>query len=54
MGASAREDKLEIMVSTPAFYQRTGIVCDYREIEWRNLPTQSTGLGSKKQRLQQI
>ena len=34
MGASAREDKLEIMVSTPAFYQRTGIVYDYQEIEW--------------------
>ena len=34
MGASARKDKLDIMVSTPAFYDRTGIVSDYQEIEW--------------------
>ena len=34
MSASAQQDKLEIMVSTPAFYDRTGIIVDYQEIEW--------------------
>ena len=34
MKACAFTDKLEIMTSSAAFYQRVGIIGDYRETEW--------------------
>ena len=34
MKACAFTDKLEVMTSSAAFHRRTGLIGDYREIEW--------------------
>ena len=49
MAACGQQDKLELITSVADFFRRTGIVADYRELEWLGFKLDNyIGIFSKK------